>query len=368
MLLFVPVAGVNTMVRLADLTASWWTPVCVALFVLAGVGLIIVGVGRYPQYLRSATVFGAVVQLLVVSLWFPARTGVLSPPDSINPLWVAGAATVLAVGLVTAYNYAVAIGYVAALLAATAIAYSLAHSGQVLIPIEGLRAIVSGAVVGVFLAVIRAAMATARRVDDERARALDTAATEAGRAARALERRRMDSVVRDEVIAVLRTMRGGTPERVQRDQALSALAVLDGTEAERASHLTPDQAFRRLRQSVIDYGDHIAVELDVDRNAGDYPAPAVEAVIGATGEAVANSLRHAGAHASQIVVGQLSVDGIRVRVVDNGEGFNPERVPGDRMGIEVGIRQRMGTLPGGACAIESARGDGTMVSLEWRRR
>ncbi|MFZ2512110.1 MAG: ATP-binding protein [Gordonia sp. (in: high G+C Gram-positive bacteria)] len=107
--------------------------------------------------------------------------------------------------------------------------------------------------------------------------------------------------------------------------------------------------------------------LDVDPTATDYPVAAVDAVIDATGEAVANSLRHAGAGASQVVVGQLTTDAIRVRVADDGVGFNPDRVSGDRMGIEVGIRQRIRSVPGGAVDIDSSPGNGTMVSLEWRR-
>lgn len=169
------------------------------------------------------------------------------------------------------------------------------------------------------------------------------------------------------MIAALRTVRAGQPDLVQCEQARSALAVLEGAQGERPSTLPPELAVRRLRQSVIDYGDHIAVALDVDPTATDYPVAAVDAVIDATGEAVANSLRHAGAGASQVVVGQLTTDAIRVRVADDGVGFNPDRVSGDRMGIEVGIRQRIRSVPGGAVDIDSSPGNGTMVSLEWRR-
>lgn len=368
MLLLTPLVGVNTMIGEAGLAAPWWTPVSVGLLVAAGLGLILVASGQYDRCLQSVAVFAALTQLAAVLLWILARTGVRAAPDSINPIWATVSSMLVAVALVTAFNYRVAAAYVALVLSALTVAYSLAHDGTWLLPVEVMRTVVSGALIGVFLAVIRAAMIVARRVDDERSRALANAAATAARNARAEERRRFDAVVRDEVITALRTVRPGRPEQVQRDQAHSALAVLERGCGQRPSVLPPDLARRRLRQSVIDHGDHIAVVLDVDPEALAYPARAIDAVVDATGEAVANSLRHAGPGASVAVVGQLAADVIRVRIVDDGDGFNPDRVPGDRLGIEVGIRRRMHDLAGGAADIESSRGSGTMVSLEWRRR
>lgn len=368
MLVLVPLLGMGAMISQARLAASWWSPVSVVLIVTAGLSLIVVSYRQYRRYLRPAMVYACLAQFLAVLLWIPARSGVLADSHAINPLWVTASATLIAVGLVTTANYLVGAGYAAILLTTMTFAYSLAHAGTWLIPGAVWRTVLSGAVIGVFLVVARAAMVTARRVDDERDRALANAAAGAARNARAAERRRLDVVVRDEVVAALRTVRPGRPEQVQRDQARFALAVLDGAGGEPPSVLSSDLALRRLRQSVIDYGDDIAVLLDVDLDATDYPVAAIDAVIDATGEAVANSLRHAGENASQAVVGQLTADAIRVRVVDDGAGFNPARVPGDRMGIEVGIRERMWALPGGAADIESSYGNGTMVSLEWRRQ
>lgn len=367
MLILVPPLGVGTMIREAASTAPWWTPVSIVLLVVSGLGLIAVATERFRRYLAPMMAVAAGVQLLIIALWFPAHTHVLADSNSINPLWVTAATSLVGVGLVTTANYWVALAYVIVQLSLASIAYSHVHSGQWVEPAESMRALISGSLVGVFLVVVREALVVARKVDDERAQALENAAVRAARSARALERQRIDVVVRDEVIAVLRTIEAGAPEPVQREQALRALAVLDGSEAERPSTLTPELAQRRLRQAVIDYGDQIAVAIEVDETADDYPVGAVDAVIDASGEAIVNSLQHAGPHASQAVVGQLTAQGIRLRIVDDGQGFNPDRVPGDRMGIEVGIRQRMRAVPGGSAAIDSVHHDGTMVSLEWRR-
>ena len=368
MLLLVPLVGVEAMIGQAHLAATWWSPLSGVLLVTAGLVLIIVAYRQRYPYLRAAMAYACLAQLLTVLLWIPARTGALASPDSINPLWVTGSATLIGVGLVTTVGFLAGVIYVAVLLTAMTVGYSLAHAGTWLIPGAVWRTVISAGLISVFLLVARAAMAVARQVDDERARALQSSASAAARDARAEERRRWDGVVRDEVITALRTVRAGQPERVQREQARSALEILDGDRNASRSAIPPGVALRRLRQSVIDHGDHIAVALDGDPDAGDYPVAVVQAVIGATSEAVANSLRHAGTAATQAVVGHLAADSIRVRIVDDGVGFQPDRVPGDRMGIDVGIRQRMAALPGGAADIDSSPGRGTMVSLEWQRR
>lgn len=89
-------------------------------------------------------------------------------------------------------------------------------------------------------------------------------------------------------------------------------------------------------------------------------------LIDATGEAVSNALTHAGPEASQVVVGLLSGEGIRLRILDDGVGFDPLDVPIDRIGISTGIVARVAGVEGAAVDIDSAPGEGTMVSLEWR--
>ena len=48
-----------------------------------------------------------------------------------------------------------------------------------------------------------------------------------------------------------------------------------------------------------------------------------------------------------------------------GRGFNPRRVPLDRLGIRLNILQRLNSQPGCSAAVVSARGRGTTVTLEW---
>lgn len=77
-------------------------------------------------------------------------------------------------------------------------------------------------------------------------------------------------------------------------------------------------------------------------------------------ECLTNSRRHAGARSAAILL-DWSPHGAHLRVSDDGCGFDPQRVPEDRFGIE-GIRQRC-RLVGGEPRIESAPGQGTSVDV-----
>jgi signal transduction histidine kinase len=82
-----------------------------------------------------------------------------------------------------------------------------------------------------------------------------------------------------------------------------------------------------------------------------------EALLRVAHEAVVNAGRHG--HADTIHV-DLEVDGgVRLRVVDDGSGFNPETLHGDGFGL-ASMRERIETL-GGELNIRSAPGDGTAL-------
>ena len=53
-----------------------------------------------------------------------------------------------------------------------------------------------------------------------------------------------------------------------------------------------------------------------------------------------------------------------VEVGDHGSGFDPEAVPNERLGVRVSILERVAGV-GGAAAIDTVIGRGTIVSLRW---
>jgi len=96
------------------------------------------------------------------------------------------------------------------------------------------------------------------------------------------------------------------------------------------------------------------------------PVTAAEALYSATVQAMVNSAQHAG---GVLVRRSLRIEatdggGVLVEVGDDGNGFDIERVPPERLGLEVSIRERV-ALAGGEASIDSVPGHGTTVRLGW---
>jgi PAS domain S-box-containing protein len=77
-------------------------------------------------------------------------------------------------------------------------------------------------------------------------------------------------------------------------------------------------------------------------------------------ESLSNTRRHAAARSAHVRVA-CAGGRVQVRVSDDGQGFDPSRVPDDRFGLE-GIRQRCRLL-GVEPRIESAPGKGTTIDV-----
>lgn len=82
-------------------------------------------------------------------------------------------------------------------------------------------------------------------------------------------------------------------------------------------------------------------------------------------EALQNVVRHA--HASEITIQLRHEDGqtgqTKMTIQDNGQGFNPAEVPASHLGVKV--MQERATSAGAVATVESAAGQGTIVTVTW---
>jgi signal transduction histidine kinase len=260
-------------------------------------------------------------------------------------------------------------------------------------------------------------------------RTLDAAAAvsraEAGRVAatraRAQEAARIDGLVHDSVLATLLVAARGEDAASQAGTAARrALAQLD---ALRATDSAADQSQQPMdAHEFVWHLQSITTDLDPDTQF-DYdpipqaqiPADVSQALGEAMGEALRNSIRHAGGAGINSTgtdgagTGGAGIDGtgtgstgtgsaaalaragdpaaqvtravhvsvraaatgtaaIDVTILDDGIGFDPSAVDGARLGIEVSIRGRMSSIPGGHAMVVSRVGDGTRVMLQWRQQ
>jgi signal transduction histidine kinase len=53
-----------------------------------------------------------------------------------------------------------------------------------------------------------------------------------------------------------------------------------------------------------------------------------------------------------------------IEIGDRGAGFDPDQIPTERLGVRISILERVASA-GGRARIDTAPGEGTVVSLSW---
>lgn len=208
----------------------------------------------------------------------------------------------------------------------------------------------------------------AKRADAANASAIARAVEQAQTDATERERQRIDALVHDRVLnTLLLAARASTPaDQLAAAQAASeAIQNLESAvnEQDLTSKVTTLGLYRSLRKAALRLSGETSVEI-VSAGLEQIPAEAAQAITEATLQALDNALRHSQAESTRLILGGSEVGGISVKVVDDGKGFNIERLPKDRLGIRTSIEARM-RLVGGEAKISSQPGRGTSVELRW---
>nr|KOY49334.1 hypothetical protein ISGA_10960 [Gordonia sp. NB41Y] len=358
------------MVSASVQTAPWWTPVSVLLAVGPGALLVVASFRPGTDWLGPLVVACSLGYLAAVGLWFVAWTGTpLADPDQ-SAIWLStfpGMASMVAMLVYPRFG-------VVHLVVASFVVNCAQQMGRFGHLDTDLVYEVCWAVgfTGVFLAIARVAVRTAELLDRTRADAHRVAAEAAAATARQAEQARFDAVIHDRAIASLLAIGVGRPDPALAVQAESALDAMDrlaaGVIATGPPMITAPVALRRIRAAARDFGEDIDIDIEsVTADDTRYPAESVGALIEAMGEALRNVGRHAGAGASSAVLCRAADDSISMAVVDDGAGFDPERIADGRLGIAAGIRGRMDAVPGGSSVLRSSVGRGTTVGLQWVR-
>ena len=94
---------------------------------------------------------------------------------------------------------------------------------------------------------------------------------------------------------------------------------------------------------------------------GDLASESFDELVRATVQCVENARRHSGARGVEIVLGAEG-GGVSVLVVDEGRGFDPDRLDEQRLGIRHSLMARLESV-GGSATVWSSPGNGTSVLL-----
>lgn len=213
-------------------------------------------------------------------------------------------------------------------------------------------------------------VAAAARQDLEAERARAAAAHESALRTASREQARINALVHDDIMSVLlaAVRSPGSPEVAdQAQKALASVATVRESRT-RASSYSPGELVAVLRTTANEIDPDIVVATDVT-TLTHVPARVVASLAEATGEALRNSVIHAGTpgvEVNRVMTVGVAEGEVRVVVRDDGRGFNPRAVPPRRLGLSVSIHGRMNALSGGGARVVSSPGSGASVELWWR--
>ncbi|MET0955124.1 MAG: ATP-binding protein, partial [Cryobacterium sp.] len=209
----------------------------------------------------------------------------------------------------------------------------------------------------------------ARSLDRAAAVAVVVAEQQAAAEARRSIQVATDAMVHDEILATLLLAAQNAPEfrTAVADQSRGALRLIE----ELAAPLTGAPAVS-LDDLVRDAG-RTTRRLDATARfhhsttpGQTMPADVAAALHSALAQALANSVAHAGdGPVNRIVEVTGTTAMVTVTVSDDGQGFDADRVPADRMGITTSILGRLDNTAGGSALATSVPGEGTTVTLSW---
>ena len=186
------------------------------------------------------------------------------------------------------------------------------------------------------------------------------------------ERRRLDAIVHDEVMT---TLVAGAASQTEHDahvaqqaqQALASLQAEADPDREEAAPVSADQLVRLVKDVTASVCPRIEVIGEIPAAAVTVPPDAVRVLMQASREAALNAEKHSrAAHVQALVhvtANQRRVN-VRISITDDGQGFDLDAVPAERLGVRLALRERMKTI-GGRAEVASAKGRGTNVRLTW---
>jgi signal transduction histidine kinase len=322
-----------------------------------------------PLHILNGVAAFAVISFVALQLlWLPAMT--VDHLADLKAPWLWGINAVQAVMTTILVRHRIAFVY------AGLQGVIVAGVGWVTTGNEARLSMLDGVGALVFCAILIAASLALVQAADQQdlsaARARAQASIEAAKRTREREQTRINAIVHDDIMSVLLVANRDGPSQRLAEQAESALASIAtlSVDPEDAPDYERSEAIAALRTAVTDTASSVEFW---HSSAGHAPIPAevIESMTEAISEAVRNSVLHAGGadeFIQRIVTVNVTDDGIRATIQDNGCGFNLRSVNDRRLGIRVSIFERMRLLTGGNAEIDTRPRRGTTVTLTWMRR
>jgi len=326
---------------------------------------------RVPvRVLRIIAGTQATASLALLALWVPSMTpGALEGGDLpwiVNMITIATVQAAIAMSFVLSWVYMLAIAVLSGI-----VRFITYGSPDASIAIQDSIMIVL--ISGFLMALIQLSLLAGREQDAAAKIAQDAAAAAAASDTLERQRTRYHAFTHDDVLATLLAASQDTPEthEITKRSAIRALQKMDqfASDLPLAATLSIAELDVQLRTTAVANGVSYASSLNAPQGPLDIPVEVCDALSEAMSEAMRNSLRHSawpdGREVRRSARAERLPRGVRIVVRDDGRGFNPKRVGLDRLGVRLSILARVNSQAGGVATIDSTRGKGTIVTLEW---
>lgn len=364
------VLGLREIVEQYSILEPTYAVAAIAVFCVLPALLALFAFSAPVRVLRIIAGAQATASLALLAMWVHSMTpGALeggSLPWIINMITIATVEAAIAMSFLLSWLYMLTIAIVSGI-----VRFITYGSPDAAMAIQD--AIMIVLISGFLMALIQLVL-LAGREQDAAAQLAQDAAT-AGAAADTLERQRTryHAFTHDDVLATLLAASQDTPDSrdITKRSAIRALQKMDqfASDLPLASTLSIAELDLQLRTSAVAVGVSYASTLNAPQGPLSIPVEVCDALSEAMTEAMRNSTRHGawpdGRPVRRSSRAERLPRGVRIVVRDDGRGFNPRRVGLDRLGVRLSILARVNSQPGGVARIESTKGKGTTVTLEW---
>lgn len=348
---------------------SWWT--WPALTLTFGAPLLLGVVARWANLhaIRAFAAFIAIGYLVVMLTLTPALVAGHLPLSTAAP-WIIGVSTPAAIAGAIAWHPAIVWSYVAAVSTLVGVNRELA-SPQLMLDVAGQDSLVALFMSALFVSLALATIRAGRLLDSTAESAAREASFRSAMVAQQNERTRAEGLIHDGVLATL-LLAGNEDARIRQAASSRAAAALTqlaqySESSTRARDLTPRELVWKLQAAATETAPETGFDYVVEGQLA-IPDAVARAITEASVEALGNSVRHASRPdraVTRVLHVEVSQSAVRVNILDDGVGFDPQAVSPSRLGIAVSISARLDVVAGGRANVVSKPGDGTRVFLEW---
>ncbi len=145
-----------------------------------------------------------------------------------------------------------------------------------------------------------------------------------------------------------------------------ALTVLDEASNSQPTEISAMSLFESLEQLAKRLDANCTISV-TGSSLTFIPKDVATAISDAFNQALTNSIQHAGSKAKRKIRLKSTNTGLKVVIIDDGQGFRPSRVPNHSLGFKFVIVKRIEDV-GGKVHIDSGPAKGTTIVLEWDRK